>query len=368
MHVDGLNIWAAGEYVSNMYVSCKDAHFFMSNDKINDLAVAPVILDDEQNPILACQDRFIRVVQGSDLYYEASVNGAATVIHHCKGNDAARLASGGGHAHAGRKEVLWGTEQGSCGQLFLDGEAVHRGWVLDSKRGGGGGVSAIHAEADITGDGVNEVVIGRDNGSLEVYTLDKNGEPQRVYQRDLNEAVQSVKHGCVSTANPELLVHTFSGKVLAFKPGADTQTIDGFAMGVPQSQVEVKRIDDEVKESVIRLKYELQGLKREVAAARNAYVAVSGDLIAVDGPVKILDKFQLDPESACYKLSLEAPSAMFAVSIHSNVPLDLLDVKDNAAICSRSMPDPQNGTFALATTTIITILSTIQILQKIKKY
>jgi hypothetical protein len=145
------------------------------------------------------------------------------------------------HYTAGRKEVIWGTEQGSCGQLFLDGEAVQRGWVLDGKRGGGGGggVSAGYAEADITGDGVNEVVIGRDNGSLEVYSLDKNGEPVRVYQRDLNEAVQSVKHGCVSGAEPELLVHTFSGKVLAFKPGADTQTIDGFALGVPQSQTQV---------------------------------------------------------------------------------------------------------------------------------
>jgi len=59
------------EYISNMYVECKDAHFFMSNDKINDMQIVPVILADEQNPILACQDRFIRVVQGSDLYYEA---------------------------------------------------------------------------------------------------------------------------------------------------------------------------------------------------------------------------------------------------------------------------------------------------------
>ena len=335
--------------MNNMYVNCKDAHFFMSNDKINDMEVAPVILEDEHNPILACQDRFIRVVQGSDLYYEASVNGAATVIHRCEGNEAARQERG--HKHAGRKEVLWGTEQGSCGQLFLDGEAVHRGWVLDAKRrgGGGGGVSAIHGEVDITGDGVNEVIVGHDNGSLEVFAMDKNEEPQRVYQRDLNEAIQSVQSGCVTTANPELVVHTFSGKVLGFRPGADTQTIDGFAMGQAQSQEEVNRENEEMKKAVLRLRVELSTLKHDVELARQAYHAVSGDLIAVDGPVKVLDKFQLDPESACYKLSLEAPSAMFAVSIHSNVPLDLLDVKDNAAICSRSMPDPQNGTFALAT-------------------
>lgn len=63
------------------YVNCKDAHFFMSNDKINDFVVAPVILDDEQNPILACQDRFVRVVQGSDLYYEAG--GCTAVEYSC---------------------------------------------------------------------------------------------------------------------------------------------------------------------------------------------------------------------------------------------------------------------------------------------
>lgn len=260
MHVNNVSIWAAGEYVSNMYVNCKDAHFFMSNDKINDLAVSSVIIPDELNPILACQDRFVRVVQGSDLYYEAAVNGAATVVHHCKSNEAAREASGG--THAGRTEVLWGTEQGNAGQLFLDGEAVHRGWVLDAKRSRGGGVSAIHAEADITGDGVNDVVIGRDNGMMEVYSLDKNGEPVRVYERDLNEAIQTVQHGCVTVANPELLVHTFSGKVLALKPGADSQSIDGFALEGPQTPSE----DDKhfVELNMIRLKSELAQLRRDV--------------------------------------------------------------------------------------------------------
>ena len=51
---------------------------------------------------------------------------------------------------------------------------------------------------------------------------------------------------------------------------------------------------------------------------------------------------------------------MFAVSIHSNVPLDLLDVKDNAAICSRSMPEPQNGTFALAGLALFTHVVILQ--------
>ena len=59
----------------------------MSNDRILDVVIAPVILPDEKNPILACADRFIRVVQGSDLYYEAAVNGVPTTLCRCVENE-----------------------------------------------------------------------------------------------------------------------------------------------------------------------------------------------------------------------------------------------------------------------------------------
>ena len=136
IHVEGVSIFAAGEYVANQYEDCADAHFFMSNDRVNDMSVAPVILPTELNPVLACRDRFVRVVQGSELYYEASVSGAATVAETCGENNRRRAASG--EEHAGRTEVIWGTEQGGVGQLFLDGEQVIRGWVIDGGRGGGG--------------------------------------------------------------------------------------------------------------------------------------------------------------------------------------------------------------------------------------
>ena len=107
------------------------------------MSVAPVILPTELNPVLACRDRFVRVVQGSELYYEASVSGAATVAETCDENNRRRAASG--EEHAGRTEVIWGTEQGGVGQLFLDGEQVIRGWVIDGGRGGGGAVTAVCA-------------------------------------------------------------------------------------------------------------------------------------------------------------------------------------------------------------------------------
>jgi Bardet-Biedl syndrome 7 protein len=197
VRVDGDRIWATGEYVSNQYVDCVDAHFFASNDVIADSRIAPVVLDAEKNPVLACRDRFVRVVQGSDLYYEAAVAGAASALHVCERNDSLRRehrdaatretvdprAHSRPHGetrrslppdfeHASRREVLFGTEQGLCGQLFLDGERVARGWVIDTRShrlAGSGGVSAIDAECDLTGDGLNDVVIGRDDGSIERF-------------------------------------------------------------------------------------------------------------------------------------------------------------------------------------------------------
>jgi hypothetical protein len=58
----------------------------------------------------------------------------------------------------------------------------------------------------------------------------------------------------------------------------------------------VKAANDEVKQSVLKLKNELKTLSREVDVARKQYVEFSGDLIAVDGPVKILvGLYKLNP-------------------------------------------------------------------------
>ena len=62
-------MWATGEYFSNQFSDCADARFFASNERIADARVAPVVLASEKNPILACRDRFVRAVQGSELYY-----------------------------------------------------------------------------------------------------------------------------------------------------------------------------------------------------------------------------------------------------------------------------------------------------------
>lgn len=354
VRVDGDRIWATGEYVSNQYVDCVDAHFFASNDVIADSRIAPVVLDAEKNPVLACRDRFVRVVQGSDLYYEAAVAGAASALHVCERNDALRRehrdratretmdprAPAGSNRnpekalppdfeHASRREVLFGTEQGLCGQLFLDGERVARGWVIDTRQhalAGSGGVSTIDAECDLTGDGRNDVVIGRDDGSIETYGFDENGDPTLAGRVSCGEAVQTLRHGRVTTPFPEILAHTFSGKVVSFRPGADSTSADGFGMGeaLDDAQAAARRYAEKKRVDDVRL--ETDRLAAEVQVARAAYAALSGDLIAADGPSRVLDRFRLDAETATHRLTLEAPAAIESVAVHvSSKHVDLLD-------------------------------------------
>jgi Bardet-Biedl syndrome 7 protein len=371
VRVDGVDMWATGEYFSNQFSDCADAHFFASNERIADARVAPVVLASEKNPILACRDRFVRVVQGSELYYEAAVAGAASALHVCERNDARRrehrdeaaretvdhrapkprtrekLALPPDFEHASRREVLFGTEQGLCGQLFLDGERVARGWVIDtnaSRRAGAGGVSAIHAECDLTGDGRADVVIGRDDGSIETYAFDENGEPALAGRVACGEAVQTLRHGRVTTPFPEILAHTFSGKVLSFRPGADSTSADGFGMGeaLDDAQAAARRFAEKRRVDDVRL--ETERLAAEVQVARAKYAELSGDLIAADGPSRVLDRFRLDAETATHRLTLEAPAAIESVAVHvSSARVDLLDEYGAGAEAFFSREDAKKG-------------------------
>ena len=372
VRVDGVDMWATGEYFSNQFSDCADAHFFASNERIADARVAPVVLASEKNPILACRDRFVRVVQGSELYYEAAVAGAASALHVCERNDArrrehrdeaaretvdTRAPKPSTHSekralppdfeHASRREVLFGTEQGLCGQLFLDGERVARGWVIDtnaSRRAGAGGVSVIHAECDLTGDGRADVVIGRDDGSIETYAFDENGEPALAGRVACGEAVQTLRHGRVTTPFPEILAHTFSGKVLSFRPGADSTSADGFGMGeaLDDAQAAARRFAEKRRVDDVRL--ETERLTAEVQVARAKYAELSGDLIAADGPSRVLDRFRLDAETATHRLTLEAPAAIESVAVHvSSARVDLLDEYGAGAEAFFSREDAKKG-------------------------
>lgn len=57
-------------------------------------------------------------------------------------------------------------------------------------------------------------MIGREDGSLEVWDVDPQGQPQLVVSTQLPECITAVDGGYITNAGmPDIIVHTFTGKV-----------------------------------------------------------------------------------------------------------------------------------------------------------
>ena len=206
-------IFAAGDFVFAEFAKGIEVNYFMSNDRINSMLL--------QKPgrayeaVLACQDRQIRVVCESKLIQETTVGGPATVVTSFDTNSAfdqefavedrqqqlcrlraqvselqsklasapdaesaqieeelqrktreleAHTASGGRAA----REIVYGTENGMVGVVAFADEGLRPGWCIPNVKRLGG-INCL-STCDITKDGRTDIVVGRDDGTLEGTT------------------------------------------------------------------------------------------------------------------------------------------------------------------------------------------------------
>ncbi|XP_014375896.1 Bardet-Biedl syndrome 7 protein isoform X3 [Alligator sinensis] len=331
MHISGADLFLCASYIYNHYCDCKDQHYYLSGDKINDILCLPVEKLNCITPILACQDRVLRVLQGSDLLYEVEVPGPPSV-----------LALNNGNGGDSGEEVLFGTSDGKLGLIqFSRSSPVHK-WEIrnDKKRGG---ILCIDS-FDIVGDGVKELLIGRDDGMLEVYNFDSTNDPVLRYDHALSESITSIQGGCVGKDGyDEILVSTYSGWVT----GLTTEPVNREG-----GSGEELKISQEMQNKISSLRSELEHLQIKVLQEREKYQQSSRSSTAVSAvpAFSVNDKFTLNKDDASYSLILEVQTAIDNVLIQSDVPIDLLDVDKNSAVVSFSGCDSEpNSNFLLAT-------------------
>jgi len=348
--VAGVNVSLMGDYLYTSFKDNKEVAFYQSADKINDMAMlSGVTAVAETNPLLGCQDRHVRMLQGSELFYEAPCDGPVTTLQYVDPKDLRKASQ---DVQAGRREVLYGTLDGTMGQLFLDTDTVRRGWLLQKPGGrGAGGITAISTRFDFTQDGTNDIVVGRDDGQVQVYCFDVSAEPQSVYEKSFNESISTLDGGFItSTAGEDVVLQTFSGKVIALCGGADSEEAatspGGRPLGVGQREKEAQAENDR---KIRALHKDIELLYDKVDQQRARYATISEDLIAVNQNFHVNDRFTLNPDTATYTLTLETPVPIFTVAVQSDVPVDLQDVPNNSAILSRSPPDLDNNTMCAAT-------------------
>lgn len=77
------------------------------------------------------------------------------------------------------REVLYGTQNGKLGLVkLMTNEPTYRWDMLNEKKYGS--ISCI-STSDITGDGLPDILVGRDDGVVEVYGFDDSDEPRLQY-------------------------------------------------------------------------------------------------------------------------------------------------------------------------------------------
>ncbi|XP_041130154.1 Bardet-Biedl syndrome 7 protein [Polyodon spathula] len=331
MYVSGADLFVCASYIYNHYCDCKDQDYYLSGDKICDIICLPMTKLGPTTPVLACQDRVLRVLQGSELVYDIEVLGPPAVLEVNSAKEGEI-----------EDELLYGTTDGKLGLVQVtDSSPVYKWEVTNQKKRGG--VLCID-RFDITGDGVKEVLVGRDDGTVEIYSLDSTNEPVIRFEHVLSESVTSIQGGCVGKdAFDEVLTATYTGWVT------------GLTSEPQQKEAgpgEEMKMSPETQNKIVALRNELEQLQVKVLQEREKYQQSAQSSTAISSvPVfSVNDKFTLCRDDASYSLTLEVQTAIDNVLLQSDVPIDLLDVDKNSAVVSFSGCDSEpNGNFLLAT-------------------
>lgn len=67
-YVSGAELFVCASYIYNHYCDCKDQDYFLSGDKINDITCVSSENLSRIVPVLACQDRVLRILQVDHNY------------------------------------------------------------------------------------------------------------------------------------------------------------------------------------------------------------------------------------------------------------------------------------------------------------
>lgn len=189
---------------------------------------------------------------------------------------------------------------------------------------------------DLTKSGFCEIVVGRDDGRVEVFSqlgpsLNSNPHtssldpPVLLFSREIGESVRAVECGFVNSSEfYEVVVAAYSGKIISFttEPLQDRAADDKHGRSL-------QTINDENR--IRHLRAEVDALRSKVDKEKEKMKKLSTvvtDIVAntvMDFPVN--SKFLLDTEQGIYTLTVELQVAIDLVLIRSPVLLDLVEAE-----------------------------------------
>lgn len=183
--VEGTKIWTGCECIYNLFDNGKDIALYAAKDQINDLVVGHLIRNNEFDTILACQDNCIRIVQNSQLFLEIPTPSAVTAVAMVDVESASALTNS-------PKCVVFALSTGAIGLVQVFNSATYNiAWLLEDSNKIRSPVTCIKL-FDINKDKVLEIIVGRDDGRIEVFRFQQDtflALPNKIFSKDIGRSL-----------------------------------------------------------------------------------------------------------------------------------------------------------------------------------
>eukprot|EP00466_Bigelowiella_natans_P005050 jgi/Bigna1/87025/estExt_fgenesh1_pg.C_160049 len=292
--------------------------FFNSQDVIHAMCPMPHLSENGAMGAivvaLGCEDRYIRIVDGTKMIAHPKIPGSVTALTlEAEINRDAETPVGG---------LVYGTDNGKVGQINVrKGGGIRPGWMYkgDGKKAA---ITALDA-VDVLQDGVPDVVVAREDGSIEVLNITADGP--------------SLKY------SGRLVSLTFKEEDKMASAGLNN---DGdAAAGKEKRRTKNNQKGGDAKSSssaassaeALKLEADIQALQQEIKDMKTKFSSASSQTIAAQKQFNMNYSMKLDEENACYTLAIEIELPIEMVVLHSDVPLLLMETDTNQALLSQIM-------------------------------
>eukprot|EP01017_Pseudomicrothorax_dubius_P042816 TRINITY_DN7043_c0_g1_i3.p1 TRINITY_DN7043_c0_g1~~TRINITY_DN7043_c0_g1_i3.p1 ORF type:complete len:729 (-),score=128.21 TRINITY_DN7043_c0_g1_i3:32-2218(-) len=314
-------LWVAGEHILNMYLiqkdTLRDMAYFVSPDRINDLLTLNIISPTIYSPVLACEDKAVRVLDAEcRQHYQYLFPSAATCLVPFSAK--AKLVENKGSLD---RTILVGLQNGFVVCLSLEVNDAFKQWELPPPEDTIGGAVSCLKLVDLKGKGVNDIIVARDQGSLEVYQLNSN-DYVMVYRTNVNEQITGLDAGTLSQPGySEIILSTFSGRVLSFMNIEDVL------------KIETRKARDNPKDLPKRintLSTEVERMRQQLETLKNRAESEQPRLNTTANIFRATSKFIRNAEDFSYTVQIDSQYPIESVILQSPMQLELIDLEVSA--------------------------------------
>ncbi|KJH45562.1 hypothetical protein DICVIV_08399 [Dictyocaulus viviparus] len=275
--------------------------------------------------VAACADAVIRVIEGSKIAYEVQLSSVPNTLYLFMGD--------GGFS---KQLVLYGTKNGQLGLIDLGAKGADIKWEISTSTLSG--ITAITCYP-FTGSDHPNILIGKADGMLEIYTVDSEDHCVLYGIYHCDESITSIGCGRISSEEEdEIVVCTYTGWLFSLAPSkysvapTSAKTAD-VHVKVQQLRTDIKELETKLNEERVRY-----GELTKKGGNQAAYIPM----------FEIHDSFEFSPQYNAYALTIELAIQIDFIIVQSKIPARLIEVERNASVVCQQAQSEYNPWALLA--------------------